>query len=685
MSDAALDATAEAVARQTLRRLPPDRPRTRADVAGLPGPLAGLLGARLDARAAEAAAPPAAPWFDADALGGAAEAWRSALRDAARFPADAWAEAVEDAARWALRHLVRPAETLAAWAFQDETGKLPAAVALGRARAFGPYPYLYTIAERYVERKGLEEVGRVELEGIFRRIDRRMASTFGADDWATLLGPLFSLAGPVGEPPGTVPPSLLRPLLRAKGADGLADVLPDEPVALDALRRLAADEPEPTAPHPDAEEPAVETLTTEEPPVEPLAAPASEAAEPEPAAVPEEAEAVELEPEAEPPEAEHAETPPEADARESGDEEPETPEADLPPPPEEGRGGGRESGTTGPSAPRQGEETPHPVLDSLSETEASRDGVDEPEAEEPEAEEPEADWDLPGSPLPVEAPAPERPLSPAHQTGRRADRSPPRPSHHASAGDASVAERPRPAAEPSPPVVEAARPDDERPEPDAPRPAPPAPDLTEPDLTEPDLVEPDLVEPDLVEPDLAEPDLTEPDVAPLDLTEHDDAADPAPAAHSAAPVSTGPEADEEPLWLRLARQRGAAEEAPRDPEGEEAPLWMRFVSAEDAHAAGPAERPAPLADAAPTSLDALERRVLGEGAAESRGWYVEELFGGQEGDYRRTLGALDGVRSWTEATEVIARDVFRRHRVNIYSEAAVAFTDAVEARVSGRP
>jgi hypothetical protein len=230
----ALDSAAEALSRRLLATAPADRPRTALDVDGLPAPVARLLHARLALAVADAA-PRDSEWVGGSDVEAAAEAWHEAATRAVRFPASAWADAVRQAVRLALAHLVRPAATLADVAFEGEPGRLPVGVALDRTRAFGPYPYLPQIATRYAERKGVESLGRDEFAGLLQRIDRRMVSTFGPSDWMTLLGPLFSLVGPVGSPPGSVPTGLLRPLFAARGADGLAH-------ALDGIDAVTADD-----------------------------------------------------------------------------------------------------------------------------------------------------------------------------------------------------------------------------------------------------------------------------------------------------------------------------------------------------------------------------------------------------------------------------------------------------------
>ena len=63
----------------------------------------------------------------------------------------------------------------------------------------------------------------------------------------------------------------------------------------------------------------------------------------------------------------------------------------------------------------------------------------------------------------------------------------------------------------------------------------------------------------------------------------------------------------------------------------------------------------------------------------NRSVYVEKLFQGDEDAYRRALERLRTIETWSEASQIIAKDVFRAHQVNIYSDAAVHFTNAVEA------
>jgi len=162
-----------------------------------------------------------------------------------------------------------------------------------------------------------------------------------------------------------------------------------------------------------------------------------------------------------------------------------------------------------------------------------------------------------------------------------------------------------------------------------------------------------------------------------------------------------------PLWQRFQGGAPADESSQRGGEDRSRqPLWTQFHRDRSTRAAAITEndeavpRGAPDANGAwtepsapassgsasspdgeDTDLAALERDVLGTGRPSHRSVYVNELFGGDRAAYRQVLQRLRTAGSWSEASPIIARDVFREHGVNIYSDPAVHFTDAVEARI----
>ncbi len=164
---------------------------------------------------------------------------------------------------------------------------------------------------------------------------------------------------------------------------------------------------------------------------------------------------------------------------------------------------------------------------------------------------------------------------------------------------------------------------------------------------------------------------------------------PAPAAGRADAASAhGDEAV--PLWKRFHQperapsradaappawearpQAGPSQEKPshEEPPPDARPRWKQFQP-EAEHGAGSTSAP----------LARIEADVLGARGARERERFVRHCFAGDAEAYEEVLRRLHGVGTWNQASRIIARDVFRRHQVNIYSKPAVAFTNAVESR-----
>ena len=87
---------------------------------------------------------------------------------------------------------------------------------------------------------------------------------------------------------------------------------------------------------------------------------------------------------------------------------------------------------------------------------------------------------------------------------------------------------------------------------------------------------------------------------------------------------------------------------------------------------------------APADLDALEQAVLGEAGAAHRDLFINTLFAQSVEAYRQVLLQLQGTSGWNEASTIIAERVFRPFQVDIYSDAALRFTDAVESQHAAR-
>jgi hypothetical protein len=101
------------------------------------------------------------------------------------------------------------------------------------------------------------------------------------------------------------------------------------------------------------------------------------------------------------------------------------------------------------------------------------------------------------------------------------------------------------------------------------------------------------------------------------------------------------------------------------------PLWERYRKPDVRSEISAAPR---------ADFDEVERFVLGDVDRSRREDYIETLFGGRAATYREMVYRLAELGTWPEATAIIADEVFRRNRVNIYSEVAIDFTNAVEKR-----
>ena len=149
------------------------------------------------------------------------------------------------------------------------------------------------------------------------------------------------------------------------------------------------------------------------------------------------------------------------------------------------------------------------------------------------------------------------------------------------------------------------------------------------------------------------------------------------------------------MWKQFAQDRPPprTEAGDQNDDGSQ-PLWTQFQKRKPTSDPDPDSSSPPAPQAHPPSsspsgttsvpgastddLSALEREVLGS-ATPKRTEYIQKLFQGDEDAYRQTLERLRATGSWSTASQIIASEVFREYQVNIYSDAAVHFTNAVEA------
>ena len=91
----------------------------------------------------------------------------------------------------------------------------------------------------------------------------------------------------------------------------------------------------------------------------------------------------------------------------------------------------------------------------------------------------------------------------------------------------------------------------------------------------------------------------------------------------------------------------------------------------------PSEAP-PKANPESMTLEQLEFSVLGLYGTSNRTMFIEHLFAGSAAEYKSILMRLHTLSTWTIASHVIAEEVFKKNNVNIYSPAAIMFTESIE-------
>ena len=135
--------------------------------------------------------------------------------------------------------------------------------------------------------------------------------------------------------------------------------------------------------------------------------------------------------------------------------------------------------------------------------------------------------------------------------------------------------------------------------------------------------------------------------------------------------------------LRVGQRAPLPEDLPQPEATTPAPAINAAPALEPIESA-PALRPVDLGGAEPLmstpEVNPAEQRVLGDVNPLQRAWFVNNLFGGDYIAFSQIVGMLDEAPDWEAASHVIGMHVFERNDVDIYSQPAIEFTNAVEAR-----
>jgi hypothetical protein len=165
------------------------------------------------------------------------------------------------------------------------------------------------------------------------------------------------------------------------------------------------------------------------------------------------------------------------------------------------------------------------------------------------------------------------------------------------------------------------------------------------------------------------------------------------------------ESDSMPLWKRFQQRLDAStpsddgNRSQGDSDSSIQPLWKSFGQQQHGQTRGSRVPPGKSTDEPgghgatkepqAASLDHvppldLQQVVLGANIR-FRDRYIRDLFQGDDVAFNAVIEDLSSAADWTAASAIIAERIFRPYQIDIYSDVAVDFTNAVEARYSGHP
>lgn len=130
-----------------------------------------------------------------------------------------------------------------------------------------------------------------------------------------------------------------------------------------------------------------------------------------------------------------------------------------------------------------------------------------------------------------------------------------------------------------------------------------------------------------------------------------------------------PPAEEKPLFARFV-QENVEKTPPVTAETPAEPLWKRFsqpAGSSIIDLTGPSAVPDPRLDRLQFLLSDKKETLL------------FEIFAGDEDAWNATLETLAAFKEWPPAGKYIASDIFKKNKVNMYSEPAIDFLDRIQS------
>lgn len=135
-------------------------------------------------------------------------------------------------------------------------------------------------------------------------------------------------------------------------------------------------------------------------------------------------------------------------------------------------------------------------------------------------------------------------------------------------------------------------------------------------------------------------------------------------------------------------KKEAQNSSPED--DEDTPIWMRYMSDEEIAEYEQQQREEeeeveegfddhPIIDLTEENVSEKEIEMLQDQLSGERDLFVEEIFGGSERAFDEAVKEIAVFDTWRQASKYIQKDIFKRNLVDMYSEAAVNFTDQLQS------
>ncbi len=116
--------------------------------------------------------------------------------------------------------------------------------------------------------------------------------------------------------------------------------------------------------------------------------------------------------------------------------------------------------------------------------------------------------------------------------------------------------------------------------------------------------------------------------------------------------------------------------------GQKAAIWQQFMSSDKTKENEGSEETFNRTKGEPKQAE--RKNDLEKWLQDQKPYFKNELFNGLDREYEESISKISNKNSWKEASKTLQNEVFEKHSINMYSEAAVVFTDRLQDYFTNR-